>query len=104
MIGVPRVVGEVVIDTTVLTQASIVPHPELETYTFAFVVPLSATKVTTLSGNIGCEGSRPILQVGGVHDAMMVAPPPPAAANARPLLAVTDPDSEELQVNGTLVI
>jgi hypothetical protein len=35
---------------------------------------------------------------------MMVAPPPPAAANARPLLAVTDPDSEELQVNGTLVI
>ena len=46
-----------------------------------------------------------MLQVGGVHEAIMVAPPPPVTADAAPPLStVTDPVSEELQVNGTSVM
>lgn len=45
------------------------------------------------------------MQVGGVQDATMVAPPPVAEPDAPPaLLTLTDPASEELQVNGTPVI
>ena len=48
---------------------------------------------------------NPVLQVGGVQEAMMLAPPPledPVAAPA--LLTLTEPGSEELQVNGTPAI
>ena len=45
------------------------------------------------------------MQVGGVHEAMMVAPPPLEDAVAPPaLLTLTDPAWEELQVKGTPVI
>ena len=47
----------------------------------------------------------PTLQVGGVQEAMMEAPPPLAAPDAPPLLlTLTDPGLEELQVNGTPAI
>jgi hypothetical protein len=102
MIDVPSLVGEVVTGTTVLTQASTVPQPELETNTVALADVLAwATSVTTFSGYIGCDFGNPTLQMGGVHDAMIVAPPPLLVPVATPPLAVTDPDAEELQVNGT---
>ena len=54
---------------------------------------------------MGRDGRKPVLQVGGVQEAMMVAPPPAVDPVAPPLLlTVTDPVSEELQVSGTPVI
>ena len=47
----------------------------------------------------------PMLQVGGVQEAIIEAPPPLAEPDAPPLLlTLTDPGLEELQVNGTPVI
>ena len=46
-----------------------------------------------------------MLQVGGVQDAMMVAPPPADDPVAAPvLLTFIDAGSEELQVSGTPVM
>ena len=46
-----------------------------------------------------------MLQVGGVQDAMMVALPPAVDALAPPLLVtLTDAGSEELQVNGAVIV
>jgi hypothetical protein len=45
-----------------------------------------------------------MLQVGGVQAAIMVALPPPEDAVAPPLLTLTDPASEELQVNGAVIV
>lgn len=43
--------------------------------------------------------------MGGVQEAMMLAPPPLVDPVAPPLLlTLTDPGSEELQVNGTPTI
>ena len=47
----------------------------------------------------------PVLHVGGVQDAMIEAPPPLADPLAPPaLVTLTEPGSEELQVNGTPVM
>jgi hypothetical protein len=102
--GFSTLVGGVVTGTTVLMQASTVPHPVLDTYTVSFEeLPASATIVTTFSGNIGCEGSCPTLHVGGVHDAITVAPPPLALAVTDPPVTLTDPGCDELQVRGEIV-
>src|SRR5580698_4982259 len=103
MIAFPSLAGGLVTGITVLTQVSIIPQPMLDTYMVAAgEVMLCGTSVTTLSGNIGTEGWRPMLQVGGVQDAIRVAPPPPVVANATPVLStLTDAVCEELQVNGT---
>ena len=48
---------------------------------------------------------KPVLQVGGVQDAMMLAPPPAEDPLAPPLLlTLIDPGSEELQVKGIPVM
>ena len=49
--------------------------------------------------------SNPVLQVGGVQEATILAPPPADVPVATPvLLTLTDPGSDELQVSGTPAI
>ena len=52
---------------------------------------------------MGCEGSKPILQLGGVQDAMIVAAVPATDPVATPaVVSDIDAGAEELQVNGTV--
>src|SRR5579863_2909628 len=54
---------------------------------------------------MGTEGKIPLLHVGGVHEAMIVAPPPVEDALAPPAaLTLTEPGLDELHVNGTPTI
>jgi hypothetical protein len=53
---------------------------------------------------MGNERGKPMLHVGGVHEATIVAAPPEDPVAAPELVTVTEPGCEELQVRGAPVI
>src|SRR5207302_9354014 len=91
----PTVFAGIAMGTRIVTQPSRTPHPVLEANRVELAgVVLFAGGVTitcrAVSGYTGVSGVMPILYVGGVQEAITLAPPTPGMLTPPLLLTVTD--------------